>query len=128
MSKRKRPATPPKDLMLAALHAIRREMQGMREEQRKTNERLDQTVGRLDATVDRLDRLERRVTEGFIETNTKLADLSRHVDERIDLLGNRLENVFKGQMGQDVRDLKERVRALESQALHEKHPPYPDKK
>jgi hypothetical protein len=71
----------------------------------QTNGRIDQTNGRVDQVVDRLDRLERRVTEGFIETNTKLADLSGRVEASAAALGERLENVFKGQLGQDVRDL-----------------------
>jgi len=89
-----------------------------------------------------LDRLERRVTEGFIETNTKLADLSGQVDGlsgRLDslsgrvesglaALGDRIENVFTGQFGQDVRDLKERVRVLEGRFVHERPPPYGEPK
>ena len=148
MAKRKLPARP-KDLVLQALHGIRADIKGLHQEQVKTNERLDKTIERLDKTierldhtVDRLDRLERRVTEGFIETNTKLADLSGQVDGlsgRLDslsgrvesglaALGDRIENVFTGQFGQDVRDLKERVRVLEGRFVHERPPPYGEPK
>ena len=126
MAKRKRPAARRDDLVLQALHAIRAEQAKTNERLDKTNERLDKTVEHLGHTVDRLDRLERRVTEGFLETNTKLADLSGRFEASIKTLGDRLENLLTGQLGQDVRDLKNRVHVLEERSLvaHERPPPY----
>ncbi|MGC4114295.1 MAG: hypothetical protein QM765_06700 [Myxococcales bacterium] len=126
---------PPADLVLQALHAIRNEVKELRgdvktmhEEQAKTNARLDQTNTRLDETNAKLERLDRRVTEGFVETNTKLADLSL----RFGVLGDRFENVITGQFGKELRDLKARMDSCEeklaSLGAHEKPPPpYGDK-
>jgi len=114
---------PPTDLVLQALHAIRSEVkelrgdvQTMHEEQAKTNARLDETNAKLE-------RLDRRVTEGFVETSTKLADLSL----RVSVLGDRFENVITGQFGKELRDLKSRMDSVEeklaSLGAHEKPPP-----
>jgi chromosome segregation ATPase len=135
MAKRKPSTLPATDLVLQALHGIRAEVKGLRgdvaelrAEIQKTNARIDETNARLDETNARLDRLDRRVTEGFLETNTKIAELSGRVVQ----LGDRLENVILGQMGQDVRDLKARMHVVEdklaSAAAHERPPDYGEKR
>ena len=48
-----------------------------------------------------------------METNTKAATLFVTLSRRIDLLGDRLENMLTGQFGQDVRDLGARPHAGE---------------
>ena len=107
----------------------------------KLVERIDNVAARIDnvekslgARVDnvekslgaRLDNLDRRVTQGFLDTKTKIADLAGEVHEH----GDRLENILTGQFGQDVRDLKARVLALEQQRApqaHEAQAPYGEK-
>lgn len=93
---------------------------------------------RIDGTNQRLETLERRTTQGFIETNTKLADLTGRVDhlseqtgdlaKRVDRMGDRIENVLTGQMGQDLRDLKNRMVVVEEKLIAGAHerpaPPY----
>ncbi|MGC4114429.1 MAG: hypothetical protein QM765_07420 [Myxococcales bacterium] len=95
--------------------------------EKKLGDRIDNVetglCARIDETNRRLESLERRTTQGFIETNTKLADLTGRVDglnERVDQMsgeirelrtgmtrmGDRIEIILTGQMGQDLRDLK----------------------
>ena len=128
MAKRKSSSLPATDLVLQALHGIRAEVKGLRGEVKELRAELVKTNARIDETNSRLDRLDRRVTEGFLETNTKIAELSGRVVE----LGDRLENVILGQMGQDVRDLKARMHVVEdklaSVAAHERPPDYGEKK
>jgi len=135
MAKRKPSALPATDLVLQALHAIRAEVKGLRAdvaelrgEVAELRAELVKTTARLDETNARLDRLDRRVTEGFIDTNTKTAELSANVVQ----LGDRLENVILGQMGQDVRDLKARMVVVEEKLVaasaHERPADYGEKK
>jgi ABC-type transporter Mla subunit MlaD len=77
---------PPANLILQALHSIRGAVE-------RTNDRLDHTINRLDGvvealkqtnerldkTIDRLDSLEKRTTKGFLDTNTRLAALTKAV-------------------------------------------------
>ena len=99
---------------------------------------------RIDQTNQRLETLERRTTQGFIETNTKLADLTGRVDhvservdnvgdqigdlsKRVDRMGDRIENILTGQLGQDLRDLKSRMVVVEEKLIsgaHERPIPY----
>jgi len=96
----------------------------------KLVERIDNVAARIDNVEKslgaRLDNLDRRVTQGFLDTKTKIADLAGEVHEH----GDRLENILTGQFGQDVRDLKARVLALEQQRApqaHEAQAPYGEK-
>lgn len=120
---------PPSDLVLQALHAIRNEVKELRGDVREVKAELKElrtdTNTRIDETNARIDMLDRRVTEGFIETNTKLADLSL----RVTVQGDRLENLVSGQFGKELRDLRARVDTVEEKlAAHERPPPpYGDK-
>ena len=65
----------------------------------QTNARLDRVIERLDTTDGRVGSLERRVTQGFIETNTKIVDLSGRFDglsKQVAQLGKRLEALARG--------------------------------
>jgi len=126
---------PPTDLVLQALHAIRNELVGTRkdlsERLDQMSARIDQTNQRLDQTNQRLDQTNERLDSLRIFTVQKLTDLNAKVDHlgsRVDQLGDRLENVLTGQLGQDVRDLKARMQAveerLESNRASESPPDY----
>jgi chromosome segregation ATPase len=110
--------------------AILREI---RDEARKTNERLDATNERLDATNERLDATNERldvVAREQIRIATAVVDLEKgqrvltsRVDDlvvvtsglggKIDELGARIDNVFLGPMGTQLRALGKRVLRLE---------------
>ncbi|MEW5851383.1 MAG: hypothetical protein AB2A00_21520 [Myxococcota bacterium] len=94
---------------------------GLRAEIRETNRRLDDVNHRLDSTNERLERLEERTTEGFLQTNTKLAELTLQVDR----LGDRVDNILTGQLGQDVRELKGRMERLASKVFGVSEPSEP---
>jgi hypothetical protein len=89
--------------------------------------------GRIDQTNTRLDILDRRVTQGFIDTNTKLADLTgevRELRQRVDVMGDRFENFLTGEISESVRDLKSRMTTVERQlasGAHERQAPYGEK-
>ena len=112
---------PPANLILQALHGIRSDLKSL---QSSTNERLEGLGERLErleslqvATNERLDRLEtgldqlaKRTTKGFLETNTKLAQLSKTVGQH----EKRLDHLLREGLGAEVRDLRRRVDRLES--------------
>lgn len=111
---------PPANLILRALNGIRADLQGLRKttddrlmsiENRldATNERLDATNQRLDATNQALGRLERRTTDGFLKTNTKLAELARVVEQH----DRRFDHMLRFGIGAEVRGLRGRVDKLE---------------
>lgn len=92
--------------------------------------RLDGMDGRLDGIDGRLDNLERRVTLGFLETNTKLADLTGRVvrvEGEVGRLGARIDNLA-GTVGKEVREQAERTTKIEekreSLGLSEGSPEY----
>lgn len=111
---------PPANLILQALHGIRTDLKGLAERLDATNQRLDATNQRLDATnqrledglgrlESRLERLEQRTTQGFIETNSKLAELTRIVSEH----DQRLDHLLREGMGAEVRSLRARMDRVE---------------
>ena len=67
-------------------------------------EQLKLLRGDIGQTNERLDQLRKDMTKGFLETNTKLADLTGEVRE----LKNRFDH-FVQFAGQEVRDLRETV-------------------
>lgn len=104
---------PPANLILRALNGIRADLQGLR---KTTDDRLMSIENRLDATNERLDatnqalgRLERRTTDGFLKTNTKLAELARVVEQH----DRRFDHMLRFGIGAEVRGLRGRVDKLE---------------
>ncbi|MGI5860498.1 MAG: coiled-coil domain-containing protein [Myxococcales bacterium] len=114
---------PPTNLILQALHAIRKEVAGTNARLDQTNARLDQAIERIDQTNARIDETNERLERLRVFTVQKLTDLNAKVDHlgervdslgaRVDLLGDRLENILTGQFGKDVRDLKARMLVVE---------------
>lgn len=108
------------DLVPELLLAIRDEMRGMRAEQHSTNERLD----KLDrSTNERFDRVERRQTETDLHLGTAIAELQRATEQNTaairtlavetHALHDRIDHVLIGPVGAKIRELDERVTALE---------------
>ncbi len=78
----------------------------------ETNRRLDQTNRRLGGTNDRLDHLAEgqvRLATSMADTNERLGDLVRSVDQ----LSGRIDNVLIGPVGTAVRDLQVRLARVE---------------
>jgi len=116
------------DLTIEILKQIRDELKQTRAD---TNERLDATNERLDATNERLgatnDRLDRVVQEqirhatAIIQLERGQRDLTeqvrlgnRELAAEIRKVGDRIDNVLTGQLGQVVRATAARVDALEA--------------
>ena len=111
---------PPANLILQALHAIRKEISGTNARLDQTNEKLDQTNARLDQTNERLEGFRVFTVQKLTDLNVKVDRLGDRVDQlgdRVDQLGDRLENVLTGQLGQDVRDLKARMLIVEGRLV-----------
>lgn len=101
---------PPANLILQALHGIRSDLRGVHEELRHMHEAQNTTNQRLDRVEQGLDRVAKRTTEGFVETNTKLAALAHVVQEH----DRRLDHLLTAGLGSEVRELRARVTRLES--------------
>ncbi len=107
-------------LMIEVLQGIRSDIQqtnarldtlgkDLNERLDQTNARLDQTNARLDQTNARLD----RVAEGQIRMGTQLNERLVKVEEAVVGLNSRIDHILTGPVGNSIRDLQERVRALE---------------
>jgi len=88
-------------LMLEQLKLLRGDIGDLRGEVSRTNEGLDQLRSE---TNERLDHLRQDTTRGFLETNTKLTELTGEVRE----LKDRFEH-FVRFAGEEVRALRETV-------------------
>ncbi len=75
----------------------------IRDEGKRTNERLDTTNERLD-----------RVVQEQIRHATAIVSLEKSLGEEIRRVGDRIDNVLTGQLGQVVRVTAARVDALEA--------------
>ena len=92
--------------------------------------RMDGFETRMDRFEGRLDTLERRVTQGFLETNTKLADLTGRVERlegEVAKQGARIDNLAVT-IGKQARSLGDRTseveRKLEGLGVSEDSPEY----
>ncbi|MGC4114296.1 MAG: hypothetical protein QM765_06705 [Myxococcales bacterium] len=88
----------PSDRLLAICNEVgelHNDVKDVRAGVKELCEELAKTYARLAETNAKLDRLDRRVTEGFVETNTNLAELSLRVGKLEDFLGT----ITAGQSG-----------------------------
>ena len=114
---------PPANLILQALHGVRSDLPLLHEDLEQVHTRL----GRVEVEVsgvkeevsgvkeevsgvkEEVVALGRRTTEGFLQTNTKLADLTLEVGKH----DRRLDHLLTTGLGAEVRELKKRVTRLE---------------
>ena len=104
----------PTDLTIEILKSIHSEIRATNARADGTNARLDDLAARVDGTNARLDevagRLERRQVETEIRLATEIVGVAGAVREIRDLLKDDLS------MRREVRDLQQRVGALETRA------------